>query len=171
MDVLLGGGGPQVLEDALLTVGPTGAILDLVDLSTAPDAAARVAAVRPVLRTLGRAELLVPGLVDGHAHAPQYAFVGTGMDLPLLQWLETYTFPAEARFNDLAYAKKVFIPPTPLSFSSSHAFQPWPHAATIAGNPSPPPLRLCLEAGGRAQPHAGTPPLLSRKKEANEPDP
>ena len=32
----------------------------------------------------------MPGLVDGHAHAPQYAFTGTGMDLPLLEWLETY---------------------------------------------------------------------------------
>ncbi len=37
----------------------------------------------------------------------RYAFVGTGMDMPLLQWLEKYTFPAEARFNDLAFADKV----------------------------------------------------------------
>ena len=29
--------------------------------------------------------VLIPGLVDCHIHMPQYAFTGTGMDLPLLQ--------------------------------------------------------------------------------------
>ena len=37
----------------------------------------------------------------------QYAFGGTGMDLPLLQWLETHTFPVEARFADPSFARKV----------------------------------------------------------------
>lgn len=30
------------------------------------------------------------------------------MDLPLLDWLQTYTFPTEARFADLAYARRVY---------------------------------------------------------------
>ncbi|CAN0098730.1 unnamed protein product, partial [Hapterophycus canaliculatus] len=30
------------------------------------------------------------------------------MDLPLLQWLETYTFPMEAKFKDSAFARKVY---------------------------------------------------------------
>lgn len=29
------------------------------------------------------------------------------MDLPLLQWLETHTFPVEARFADPSFARKV----------------------------------------------------------------
>lgn len=29
------------------------------------------------------------------------------MDLPLLEWLETHTFPVEARFKDNAFARKV----------------------------------------------------------------
>lgn len=37
----------------------------------------------------------------------QYAYRGTGMDLPLLQWLETHTFPVEARFEDPSFARKV----------------------------------------------------------------
>ena len=40
---------------------------------------------------------LIPGLVDCHIHAPQYTYTGNGLDLPLMQWLEQYTFPAEAR--------------------------------------------------------------------------
>ena len=29
------------------------------------------------------------------------------MDMPLLDWLETYTFPCEAKFKDLQFAKEV----------------------------------------------------------------
>ena len=50
--------------------------------------------------------LLIPGLSDLHVHAPQYAFRGLGMDMELLEWLETNTFPEEAKYRDLDYAKK-----------------------------------------------------------------
>lgn len=53
-------------------------------------------------------KLLVPGFVDGHAHAPQYAFIGVGMHLPLLDWLEKYTFPYESKFKDVKYAQAVY---------------------------------------------------------------
>ncbi len=50
----------------------------------------------------------MPGLVDTHIHAPQYVNAGTGYDRQLLEWLEKYTFPAEARFSDLQVAKNVY---------------------------------------------------------------
>ena len=53
-------------------------------------------------------QFLMPGLVDTHIHAPQYVNSGTGYDLMLLDWLKKYTFPTEARFQDLAYAKDVY---------------------------------------------------------------
>lgn len=52
--------------------------------------------------------LIIPGFTDLHLHAPQYAYRGTGMDLELLAWLNTITFPQEARYADLAYAKKAY---------------------------------------------------------------
>lgn len=52
--------------------------------------------------------LIIPGLVDLHVHAPQYAFRGTGMDLELLDWLNTYTFPEEAKYKDMEYAKRAY---------------------------------------------------------------
>lgn len=105
----VGLGDLEVVEDGLLTVSVDGKILDLVDLAALPpgEAAQRVAAVARVLVELN-GRFLMPGLVDGHAHAPQYAFAGTGMDLPLLQWLETYTFPSEAKLADLGHARKVY---------------------------------------------------------------
>lgn len=52
--------------------------------------------------------LIIPGLVDLHIHAPQYAFRGTSMDLELLEWLNTVTFPQEALYAEEAYAKKAY---------------------------------------------------------------
>lgn len=43
-----------------------------------------------------------------HLHAPQYPMLGMGMDLPLLDWLNTYTFKTEARFADTDYARRVY---------------------------------------------------------------
>ncbi|MCL2617499.1 MAG: amidohydrolase family protein [Defluviitaleaceae bacterium] len=52
--------------------------------------------------------LIIPGLTDIHLHAPQYAFRGLGMDLELLEWLETYAFPEESKYADLDYAEKAY---------------------------------------------------------------
>lgn len=52
--------------------------------------------------------LILQSFADLHLHAPQYPMLGMGMDLPLLQWLDTYTFPTEAKFADPAFARKVY---------------------------------------------------------------
>ncbi len=52
--------------------------------------------------------LLIPGFVDLHTHAAQFRQRGLGLDLPLLPWLETYTFPEEQRFSATAYAKEIY---------------------------------------------------------------
>lgn len=53
-------------------------------------------------------KLIIPGLVDLHMHAPQYAFRGMGMDLELMDWLGQQTFPEEAKYADLPYADKAY---------------------------------------------------------------
>jgi len=52
--------------------------------------------------------MIIPGLCDLHIHAPQYAFRGLGMDMPLLGWLNSYAFPEEAKYADLNYADKAY---------------------------------------------------------------
>ena len=52
--------------------------------------------------------LLIPAMNDMHVHAPQYRNMGLAMDLELLPWLNTYTFPEEARFVDTGYAREVY---------------------------------------------------------------
>lgn len=53
-------------------------------------------------------QYFLPGFVDLHVHAPQWAQAGTALDIPLNDWLNTYTFPIESRFADLDFANKVY---------------------------------------------------------------
>ena len=52
--------------------------------------------------------LIMPSFVDMHLHAPQYPMLGMGMDLPLIDCLNTYTFKTEARFEDNDYARRIY---------------------------------------------------------------
>ena len=52
-------------------------------------------------------KLIIPGMIDLHVHAPQYAFRGMCMDLELMDWLNQYTFPEEeSLFNFYKSTKK-----------------------------------------------------------------
>ena len=52
--------------------------------------------------------LIIPGMVDLHIHAPQYAYRGYGMDQELLDWLNKQAFPEEIKYADLDYAKDAY---------------------------------------------------------------
>ncbi len=53
-----------------------------------------------------RGKLICPGFIDTHIHYPQTEMVAAYGE-QLLQWLETYTFPTEARFADEAHATAI----------------------------------------------------------------
>ena len=52
------------------------------------------------------ARLIMPGFVDAHAHYPQTAMIAS-WGKRLIDWLNTYTFPEEAKFSNHAYAADV----------------------------------------------------------------
>lgn len=60
------------------------------------------------IRQLTEEQFLMPGFIDCHLHAPQFPNLGIGLDRPLLEWLNNYTFPIESRFKDAGLARKVF---------------------------------------------------------------
>ncbi|MEK6453315.1 guanine deaminase [Caldifermentibacillus hisashii] len=57
---------------------------------------------------LEKGQYILPGFVDLHVHAPQWAQSGTALDIPLNDWLHTYTFPLEAKYSDIHFAEKVY---------------------------------------------------------------
>lgn len=51
-------------------------------------------------------KLILPGFIDAHAHYPQTAMIAS-WGKRLIDWLNTYTFPEEAKFGDPSYAAKI----------------------------------------------------------------
>ncbi|MEL7149997.1 MAG: guanine deaminase [Pseudomonadota bacterium] len=50
--------------------------------------------------------LILPGFIDAHVHYPQTAIIAS-WGKRLIDWLNTYTFPEEMRFNNAAYAADI----------------------------------------------------------------
>ncbi|MHA6347145.1 guanine deaminase [Roseivivax sp. CAU 1761] len=57
------------------------------------------------VRDFGTA-LICPGFVDAHVHYPQTAIIAS-WGKRLIDWLNTYTFPEESRFQDPGYAAAI----------------------------------------------------------------
>jgi guanine deaminase len=88
----LAAGGMRFEEDALIAVDPSGRLAE-IGPGGAPEADA-VVDLRPWV--------VMPGLIDLHAHLPQLPNAGVGAGLHLLDWLERYIFPLERDFDEAA---------------------------------------------------------------------
>jgi guanine deaminase len=86
----LDNGSTSYLADALIDVGADGA-LARVEPWPADGVDGSLVDVRPLVA--------MPGLVDLHAHLPQWPNAGLGAGLDLLTWLERYIFPLEREFH------------------------------------------------------------------------
>ena len=100
------------------------------------------------LKTLSRTEVLIPGFVDTHIHAPQWAQSGTALDQPLEVWLQEYTFPLEAKMKDLEFAENVYsdVVDTTLKHGTTTSL----YFATVDRAPSELLARIAGEKGQRA---------------------
>jgi guanine deaminase len=142
-------GNIDFFQNALISIGDDGAILSVLrpqDGNYAEQKDRQAAAGN--LATLPGGCYLLPGFVDLHIHAPQYPQLGSALDVPLEVWLQTYTFPLEARYADAAFARKSYRllvddliangTTTALYFATIHQ-----QATRILAD-------ICLEAGQRA---------------------
>ncbi|XP_064032544.1 guanine deaminase isoform X2 [Pogoniulus pusillus] len=98
----------EVLHGHLLGVDDSGVIVFLEQTDQQEELSKKWGFKTSDIRELSNHEFFMPGMVDTHIHAPQYSFAGTRVDLPLLQWLTTYTFPTEAKYKDSDFAEEVY---------------------------------------------------------------
>ncbi|MEH7331557.1 guanine deaminase [Neobacillus drentensis] len=99
----------QILKDHLFCINEDGMIEKMI----APEDKGYQALLDAYQGTenfqrLDEGQYLLPGFIDLHVHAPQWAQAGTALDIPLYEWLNTYTFPIESKFSDLDFAKNVY---------------------------------------------------------------
>jgi guanine deaminase len=98
----------EVLPETLIIIGADGAILSVEPSVPANDVRLRDFCDAGRLISMSADQVLLPGLVDLHVHAPQFPQLGTALDRPLADWLQAHTFPLESRYADLAFAEAVY---------------------------------------------------------------
>ena len=100
-------GEAEIIENALISIDAGGRIASVEAPGTAGyDSSVRAAHQRGDLFELTDNQYLLPGLVDLHIHAPQWPQLGTSLHLPLNKWLQQYTFPLEAKYDDPVFARQ-----------------------------------------------------------------
>jgi 5-methylthioadenosine/S-adenosylhomocysteine deaminase len=91
-------GGTVITENASRQVLSPGAVAidgaDIVDVDRPEALAARYTAARTLD---ARDQIVLPGLINTHTHAPMVMYRGLADDLALMDWLQKYIFPAEAK--------------------------------------------------------------------------
>jgi guanine deaminase len=96
----LPGGRTRDVADGVVEVGATGRIVSVEEAASVDSG--RLAAAIDL-----RPWVVLPGLVDLHAHLPQVPNAGLGYALPLLDWLDRLTFPTERSWADPAVAERL----------------------------------------------------------------
>lgn len=93
--------------EAACTLRRQGGVLIEAGRILAVDEADTLRATHPTAQVISYGEdLICAGFVDAHVHYPQTAIIAS-WGLRLIDWLNTYTFPEEARFSDPAYAAQI----------------------------------------------------------------
>jgi guanine deaminase len=87
----LDNGDTRYLADALIEVDASGRLGRVGQWTDQAGSATGAIDVRPLV--------VMPGLVDLHAHLPQWPNAGLGAGLDLLTWLQRYIFPLEREFH------------------------------------------------------------------------
>jgi 5-methylthioadenosine/S-adenosylhomocysteine deaminase len=105
VDILITGGTILTMDDRD-TIVTDGALAIDGDTIVAQGGKAEILAVCQGRETLDAPHsIIMPGLINGHTHAAMTCFRGIADDMELMDWLNSYIFPAEARNVDpeLAY--------------------------------------------------------------------
>jgi guanine deaminase len=103
----------ETIPFALLCTNHDGKIVSLLKHDNPQEVQDTLTALNfsPDLITIHRlapGQFLIPGFVDTHNHAPQWAQRGLGQGMHILDWLDAVTFPNEARFHDPDHARRVY---------------------------------------------------------------
>jgi 5-methylthioadenosine/S-adenosylhomocysteine deaminase len=91
-------GSSRVIDDGAVAITQN----RIVAVGTSSEVSARYRAARTI-NAVGK--IVMPGLINTHTHVPMVLFRGIADDLVLMEWLQKYIFPAEAKNVDEQFVR------------------------------------------------------------------
>ncbi len=93
-----------IQNGTILTMDPENRVIENGSLCVSGDTISHLGDQPPeshkALKTVdAKGGLILPGLINGHTHAPMSLFKGLADDLPLMEWLNRYIFPVEKNMD------------------------------------------------------------------------
>ena len=97
VSLILTGGIVVTMDSTARVLSPGAVAIDGRNIVAvdAPDAISSRYSSQTVIDTAG--QVVMPGLINTHTHAPMVLYRGLADDLALMDWLQKYIFPAEAK--------------------------------------------------------------------------
>lgn len=105
------GGDLEIFREHVLAVDDSGTIVDFVEKNSERALFLLSASEREGFKRINAhpGSFFLPTFSDLHLHAPQFLYLGTGLHLPLMDWLGEYAYKAEERLDaDPVLARNVY---------------------------------------------------------------
>lgn len=141
----------EVLLDRLLVVDVDGGgkIASMVSGEEEANCLALYSGQAEDVLRLSADQFLLPGFIDTHIHAPQYAFAGTATDTPLMDWLNKVQLPLPCLVDMYFRSNACLVVQPPCRHECCHAICRWVipqhhtcNCAPLCSTPSQPKLGL-----------------------------
>lgn len=105
VSLVVTGGIVVTMDERFRVLSPGAVAIDGSDIAAVGRPAEIAAAYRAAETIDASGHVVMPGLVNTHTHAPMVLYRGLADDLALMDWLQTYIFPAEAKTLSPAFVR------------------------------------------------------------------
>jgi 5-methylthioadenosine/S-adenosylhomocysteine deaminase len=105
VDVVIANGIVVTMDGGRRVINPGSVAISGTTITAVGESPAIAAQYRARTTIEARGRVVMPGLINTHTHAPMVLYRGLADDLPLLEWLQKYIFPAEAKTVSPAFVR------------------------------------------------------------------
>jgi 5-methylthioadenosine/S-adenosylhomocysteine deaminase len=105
VDLVLADGIVVTMDGSRRIINPGSVAITATTITAVAESPTIAAQYQPRTTIDARGRVVIPGLINTHTHAPMVLYRGLADDLALMDWLQKYIFPAEAKTLSPAFVR------------------------------------------------------------------
>jgi 5-methylthioadenosine/S-adenosylhomocysteine deaminase len=105
VDLVIADGIVVTMDGSRRIINPGSVAITATTITAVAESPTIAAQYQPRTTIDARGRVVIPGLINTHTHAPMVLYRGLADDLALMDWLQKYIFPAEAKTLSPAFVR------------------------------------------------------------------